>query len=679
MKKYVVTIKAVSSAGHALKGAAFRVADQNGRVQSTSASLRLASGTYRVTENKAPAGYRAAFPQKFRVTASGSVLVKGRTQQGRTVTLVNRRASGKRALRHNAAAKAASSGKAKTGKKTVVKRAAAEGEISAESSDVNDSDSGDGTGSVEGEKEQTLAVSDAVVQPLAENMIENANTRRDMSSYITSISVDKSEVTTPEYIKITASFSDGGVNEHVFRGGDTITIKWPKSQDAYIQGFSKNVFLVSDDGVTYASAAISSDQAVITFNSNVDRMYDVSGDIWFEALAVNNASGNEENKSSVTIQGGSSEQSVTIIKPKMDSGSGGTSKTPFFRKQADAIGGVWKNIDGKYAMSLDPTNPTYTKWILTANETHETGIRSPIIIRDTLGAGQEIDHNGDAVIYGDGRLIPQYSGTLDKVVNEWNDQYGVNGSSLQIKNGNIVWTIQPDIANGVGWHLQYSCMITDYSLPLLQNEADLTYTDQNGESKTMHDASYFVGVNAGGDITALPRGVLQITKKIQGTDQTAAGVTFTVEKKDGQLWTPVGTMTTNTDGIATMYNLKAGKYGVYESSHPDYLNDDFTVDTETYSQDNPYTFTVDENDKNGIAVTAEDSIKTTQIRATKNWQKADGTEDKSEHPSIWFQLYRKNKNNPAGKTTAVENSIRELRNGTTSSHLGKHASVRRTG
>lgn len=91
VKQYVVKFKATDSHGHALKGAEFRVSEQNGGVQAASASLKLASGIYTVTETKAPAGYKAAAPQKFSISDNGSVLVKGKTQQDRTVTLISQK------------------------------------------------------------------------------------------------------------------------------------------------------------------------------------------------------------------------------------------------------------------------------------------------------------------------------------------------------------------------------------------------------------------------------------------------------------------------------------------------------------------------------------------------------------------------------------------------------------
>ena len=101
-------------------------------MQTTSASLKLTSGTYTVTATKAPTGYKAAAPQKFTVSDNGSVLVKGKTQQDRTVTLTSQKLvktsghSGHAAAHHDRTGHTAhlaksSAAKAKTAKKTTKK------------------------------------------------------------------------------------------------------------------------------------------------------------------------------------------------------------------------------------------------------------------------------------------------------------------------------------------------------------------------------------------------------------------------------------------------------------------------------------------------------------------------------------------------------------------------------
>lgn len=204
-----------------------------GGVQTTSASLKLTSGTYTVTATKAPTGYKAAAPQKFTVSDNGSVLVKGKTQQDRTVTLTSQKLvktsghSGHAAAHHDRTGHTAhlaksSAARAKTGTHSGHHANVKRGVESAEGA------------TEEGESGETARVSTAsspditTIQPVGETPISG----QDKSSCITELTVDKDNVTAPEQIKVTASFSDknsDSSDSHVFKGGDTITITWDNS------------------------------------------------------------------------------------------------------------------------------------------------------------------------------------------------------------------------------------------------------------------------------------------------------------------------------------------------------------------------------------------------------------------------------------------------------------------
>jgi hypothetical protein len=614
-------------------------------VQTTSASLKLTSGTYAVTETKAPTGYKAAALQKFTVSDNGSVLVKGKTQQGRTVTLTSQKLvktsghSGHAATHHDRTGYTAHqsktyAAKAKTGKHSGhhanVKRSVESTEDSVE----------DGEG---GEK---VAASQDIttIQPINENQISD----QDKSSYITELTVDKTNVTSPEQIKVTASFSDGNSDNHVFKGGDTITINWKNSGDTYIQGYSKTIPLVSEDGVTYATAVIYSDHAEITFNNNVDNMYDVSGNIWFTALAGKSDAGQGQ----VKINGGNWSVPVTIIKQQEQSSSGdGDQKIGKpFRKMT--VSGIRKEegslVEGtsyqanyfpnaalkQNLMSLNLENPTYTTWGIYVNEDKDP-MNEEVTIIDTIAPGQQLAPDRIAEIYSH-NVYEHYIGSLQDVVSQWNKNHTNSFLEIDPSSGKIIWMIDPKDINENNWNLVFTCNITDFSLPYLTNSAV--------NNKGITESDVFQNASAGGDITALPRGVLQITKKIKGTEQTVSGVTFQVEKQNrenGDNWESVGTITTNKEGgIATMTGLTSGDYRVCEASHPIHLNGDFTVENNsiTYVKGVPYyKFSVDSSKPNGIAITAADSIRTMDITAIKEWK----GDNNSHHPEVSFQLYRK--------------------------------------
>jgi len=613
-----------------------------GGVQTTSASLKLTSGTYAVTETKAPTGYKAAAPQKFTVSDNGSVLVKGQTQQDRTVTLISQKLvktsghSGHAATHHDRTGHTASSAaKAKTAKKTTKK--------TGKHANVKRSvENTEGT-TEEGESGEKVAASQDIttIQPINENQISD----RDKSSYITELTVDKTSVTSPEQIKVTASFSDGNSDNHVFKGGDTITINWENSRDTYIQGYSKTIPLVSTDGVTYATAVISSVNAVITFNNNVNNMYDVSGNIWFTALAGKSDAGQGQ----VKINGGNWSVPVTIIKQQEQSSSGdGDQKIGKpFRKMT--VSGIRKEegllVEGTsyqetysrdkealklYPMLLNPKDPTYTTWGIYVNEDQDP-MNEEVRIEDTIAPGQQLAPDRIAEIYSN-KVSEHYIGSLQDVVSQWNKNHPNSFLEIDPSSGKIIWMIDPKDINENNWNLVFTCNITDFSLPYLTNSAV--------NNKGITESDVFQNANAGGNITALPRGVLQITKKIKGTDLTVSGVTFTVEKQNGNNWEFVGTITTNENGIATMTGLTTGDYRVCEASHPIHLNGDFTVENNsiTYVKGVPYyKFSVDSSKPNGIAITAADSIRTMDITAIKEWK----GDNNSHHPDVSFQLYRK--------------------------------------
>ena len=131
----------------------------------------------------------------------------------------------------------------------------------------------------------------------------------------------------------------------------------------------------------------------------------------------------------------------------------------------------------------------------------------------------------------------------------------------------------------------------------------------------------------------LPRGVLQVVKMIAGTDRTVEGVVIRVEKlTDGQ-WVPVGDITTNASGTATMTKLRTGRYRLYEIQAPDDL-------ALRYPADAPYEFelNVDTPDMQSLSLTVENAIRTASVTATKAWKNPDGSENAQPHPTVCFQL-----------------------------------------
>lgn len=477
-----------------------------------------------------------------------------------------------------------------------------------------------------------LAVLLAVVF-FASGLITSYAEGKDVSGCITDITVSKSPAENREKLTVTVSFSDNDGNESVIRSGDSFTVSWPSQGDAYLTGYRGTIPLISGDGITYGEVTVGSGSAVAVFNDNVEGMYDVSGSFHFDVMAVNNSGGGDENVAAVTIEAGDKSCDVEIHRNA--SGNTQVGELPEFRKEAADIGGAWVKIDGVdgWVMTLDPEDPTYTRWILTANE-HRNSISSDIVIDDQIQQGQELDP-AEVSLYSAGSINANYSGTWDEVTSDFTADHP--GSALNISDtGRIEWTIASGDADHEAWYLIYSCRITDFTLDTFDNSADITWTDDQGHTYSGHDESRFANTERGGEADVLPRGVLQITKKVAGTDLTVGGIGFEADKlNDSGEWERIAVMTTDNRGRATLTRLRAGHYRLYETSVPDYLE-------MRYTPEDPYEFDLGEDEGMSMShgFTCEDPVRKTDITAVKQWKNADGSDDDSDHPTIWFRLYR---------------------------------------
>ena len=344
--------------------------------------------------------------------------------------------------------------------------------------------------------------------------------------YITKLTVAPSLVENYGKVRVEVAFSDGSPDEHVFHGGDTIAISWPTAGDGVLKGYSATIPLISQDGVTYGEVKVTPAGAAIVFNAPVNDLYDVNGSFYFELLALNNADTTEEDTQIATIVAGSKTADVSIHKAASGTTVGGD--LPDFRKQADSIGGGYTYVEGKgWVMSLDPEDPTYTQWILTANENHQE-IRSDIVISDSIGAGQRLDRSF-LYVYSDGNITSSLTGSVDSVAASWNAAHPNSRLSLS-DNGGLSWRIDQATATGTYWCMVYRCEITDFSQAYYENAADIYWTAPDGTAFSAHDEASFANVSQGGDVTGLPRGVLQVTKRVEGTQMVVSGVTFVIER-----------------------------------------------------------------------------------------------------------------------------------------------------
>ncbi|MGI6211952.1 MAG: Cna B-type domain-containing protein, partial [Anaerovoracaceae bacterium] len=140
----------------------------------------------------------------------------------------------------------------------------------------------------------------------------------------------------------------------------------------------------------------------------------------------------------------------------------------------------------------------------------------------------------------------------------------------------------------------------------------------------------------------LPKGTIQIAKVVNGTTDPIEGVTFRVYKVNSSTdhtrvsgWydgADYAEVVTDEDGIAAISDLEDGVYEIEEvtTNLPNWIAVPDT--TSTYA-------TI--SGTAGTAVTIENSVKTTDVTATKKWVGSDGTTaDTGSHPTVYFKLYR---------------------------------------
>ncbi|MBQ8080820.1 MAG: Cna B-type domain-containing protein [Clostridia bacterium] len=453
------------------------------------------------------------------------------------------------------------------------------------------------------------------------------------SDYITELTVSTATAESYERVKISVSFSDGGASDPVFHSGDTLTVSWPSVGGASLQGMTRTIHLVNPEGITYAHAYITPTGASVVFTDAVEGMSDVHGSFWFEATAVNKTDTTEENAETVVIHAGN--KTAELIIHKGESAGISEGELPLFRKQADEIGGGWAwddEVHG-YVMGLDPSDPTYTQWILTVNE-HMEEVHTDVKVHDLLGEGQSLDESY-LRLYSGGAIKKTYEGTVREVIDAWEQDFPLSSLTFD-ESGNIDWVIDRQTADRTYWNLTYRCDIIDFEKALLSNSAEISYTDGQDHPQLLHDESYFFNTDAGGGAEGLPPGMVRVRKRVAGTELGIAGVVFRLEKKalDGT-WDLAGTLTTNADGIAVISRLKSGEYRLYEIEYPDYL-------TAAYTLDAPYFFTIDrENaEERGVELVAENALQLIDIEVQKRWLDADGNEDASAHPTMIFRLFR---------------------------------------
>ena len=197
----------------------------------------------------------------------------------------------------------------------------------------------------------------------------------------------------------------------------------------------------------------------------------------------------------------------------------------------------------------------------------------------------------------------------------------------------------------------------------IRNAIVTTYTAEGEGEKTENHSSTLQYANSSAGAEGVPKGTIQITKVVNGTQIPINGVTFKVEKLTGENGTPVENwytdangqkqssvnITTDENDIARLADLDDGYYRLSETTGPDW------VVTTTQA------VVVKLGGEHGVDQVIENKIKTTDITAAKIWE--DSASAGLPHPTIYFKLYRAVGDGEAEPVEGAE--LKKLENGTT--------------
>ncbi|MGI6204233.1 MAG: SpaA isopeptide-forming pilin-related protein [Anaerovoracaceae bacterium] len=394
-------------------------------------------------------------------------------------------------------------------------------------------------------------------------------------------------------------------------GGDTITINWTAPTGITFAGYSNTFYLYADSGDTQeviATVVVTTAECTITFNDNVNGLQHVSCTMYFKI----NASGDlDAGDTAGSVYSGSVETSVNVEEYDY------SSSTTFSHKSA--------------TYATDGTS-TIT-WSIWLNEDYRTDLDGNIVITDTLPDTETFD---SFVYYTSRDQSDNWEGIAYTL-----DEFNTGGRSFSISGNTITITIPAsDLTAPITGLFVFTTTSTAGAGETVTNTATVNYSE-NSTEYTDTDSESIAAPLSNGTVTSSPLGSLEINKVISGTTDPVEGVTFRVYKVNSESdhtrisgWNDgadYAEVSTDEDGSASLADLTDGVYEIEEvtSELPEWIGIPET--TSTY-------VTVE-----GTAeeVTIENSVKTGDIAAEKYWTLSDGTTpDTSDHPVIYFRLYR---------------------------------------
>jgi LPXTG-motif cell wall-anchored protein len=482
---------------------------------------------------------------------------------------------------------------------------------------------------------------------------------RDISAEdISSLDVSLTTVSGGSQLKVTMNFDEDIDGALDIAEGDMIKVTWTSSGNFYFEGVQYNAVqdvVLEGTGTVIGQAVVSATDAVITFSSAVEGLQHVSGYFSFWLTAVISETDETITSGDATIQGGDFTENVTI-------------------SRSDSPGPVFASKAGSFATSSDGTlDYALAQWFIVANRTFDT-VTGTVTIVDRMPKGltfagfayafmaTETENNLNPVgsYANTAAWITALGGTW--TYSESDSSYNVltitfPASAFTYNNETVAIAFCIETAVD---ETQFE--IQDGNYRLLQNTMECTFTlgtdsEVNDDQPETHTANLYIPISSTG-AQGVPKGIIQITKVVDGTSVPISGVTFRAYKLDGAGGTRLTgwyggsdyvEFTTDDSGIAISPQLDDGYYEIEEASAPDWV----VMTTQK--------ITAILSGETGTAESVENSIKTTSVTAKKIWLDSDGSDDTGTHPDIWFQLCRAV---DGGEAEAVEGELVKLGDGT---------------
>ncbi|EMF0554963.1 collagen-binding MSCRAMM adhesin Acm [Enterococcus faecium] len=451
-----------------------------------------------------------------------------------------------------------------------------------------------------------------------------ADAGRDISSNVTSLTVDPTNITDGGNIKVKFSFDE---KKQDIQPGDYLWINWPSEGNIRGEGFQKEIPLMIENK-NVGTLTVRKDSAQVVFNENIKNIDSVEGWGQFEIQARNVTDTGEENTGPFTVMSGDKTATVNVTKP-----ASGSSSSVFYYKTGDML----------------PEDTEHIRWFLNINN-DGTYVEQPVKISDEIQSGQRLDpstfeinqiHLGEQKVYRGEEGIQQFLQDFPGATFD----FSVNDNYIEI-------TIPKNFVNLRKIIVSYKTIIETPEQTSFENHSKAWFKEVNKPAVDGEGFNHTVkNISASGGVNGTVRGELKIFKYINGTEIGIPNVTFELRRADEQ---PIQgqssiLLTSNEQGEVSIKGLQVGDYVVKEKEAPNW------IDFDPLSS-NELKFSINENDTEGVSLPIYNKKKVTYITATKIWN--GGT---TPRPSIYFKLFRESTNNwepvPDTETKRLDNGI----------------------